>query len=138
MERADIEPHGDTSVLKSNSDQRTGVITSEHGDAGSARGGASTRVQGRTSNANLGLFGADKWTLSRLDGGPTRRALRLLSKTPGRPEQHRRTGGRFMSPAAVAARADIAAGRACLACWNGLDGSAAGPVISLFGHRQDA
>jgi len=107
MQTSQIEAHGDTSVLIY-STSATGVITS---NTASLLSTPYTRQE--NLNANLGLFAQDKWTLKRLTLTYGARYDYFNASTP---EQHG-VAGRFMSPAAQAARLNIAP-VACLPCWN--------------------
>jgi Carboxypeptidase regulatory-like domain len=83
-------------------------------------------------NANLGLFAQDKWTLPRLTLTYGARFDYFNASTPEQAAQ----GGRFMSPAAQAARADVAA-VSCLPCWT--DWSVRfGASYDLFGTGNTA
>jgi hypothetical protein len=83
-------------------------------------------------NANLGLFAQDKWTLPRLTLTYGARFDYFNASTPEQAAQ----GGRFMSPAAQAARADVAA-VSCLPCWK--DWSVRfGASYDLFGTGNTA
>jgi hypothetical protein len=63
-------------------------------------------------NANLGLFAQDKWTMARLTLSYGARFDYFNASIP----EESATGGRFMSPAAQAARAHIDP-IACVPCW---------------------
>jgi hypothetical protein len=83
-------------------------------------------------NANLGLFAQDKWTFSRVTLTYGGRYDYFNASTP----QEAATGGRFMSAAAQAARANIAP-VACLPCWK--DWSVRlGASYDLFGDGRTA
>jgi Carboxypeptidase regulatory-like domain len=83
-------------------------------------------------NANLGLFAQDKWTLPRLTLTYGARFDYFNASTPEQAAQ----GGRYMSPAAQAARADVAA-VSCLPCWT--DWSVRfGASYDLFGTGNTA
>src|SRR6185295_13718232 len=83
-------------------------------------------------NANLGLFAQDKWTKQRLTLSYGGRYDYFNASTP--PQSG--VAGRFMSPAAVAARASIAP-VACLPCWNDWT-VRAGASYDLFGTGKTA
>jgi carboxypeptidase family protein/TonB-dependent receptor-like protein len=83
-------------------------------------------------NANLGLFVQDKWTLPRLTVTYGGRFDYFNASTP----EQSTSGGRFMSPAAQAARQNIAA-VSCVPCWK--DWSVRfGASYDLFGNGKTA
>jgi hypothetical protein len=83
-------------------------------------------------NANLGLFAQDKWTFPRLTLTYGARFDYFNASTP----EQSAVGGRFMSAAAQAARADIPA-VSCLPCWK--DWSVrVGASYDLFGTGKTA
>ena len=83
-------------------------------------------------NANLGLFAQDKWTLPRLTVTYGGRFDYFNASTPAQSA----SGGVFMSPAAQAARANIAP-VSCLPCWK--DWSVRlGASYDLFGNGKTA
>ena len=127
MQTSQIEAHGDTSVLIY-VDQRDRRGHVADGDACSAR--RYTRQE--NLNANLGLFAQDKWTLSRLTLTYGARYDYFNASTP----QQTAAAGRFMSPAAQAARANIAP-VACLPCWNDWT-IRGGASYDLFGTGKTA
>jgi hypothetical protein len=105
-ETSQIEAHGDTSVLIYSSNA-AGAVTSL---TASLLNTPYTRQE--NLNANFGLFAQDKWTRDRLTLTYGARYDYFNASTP----EQSAVAGRFMSPAAVAARADIAP-VACLPCW---------------------
>ena len=64
-------------------------------------------------NASLGIYAQDKWTFPRLTLSYGGRYDYFNASTP----QESNTGGRFMTPAAQAARLNIAP-VSCVPCWN--------------------
>jgi hypothetical protein len=126
METSQIEANGDVSVLIY-STSAAGVVTS---NTASLLSTPYTRQE--NLNANLGLFAQDKWTLSRTTLTYGARYDYFNASTP---EQHG-VAGRFMSPAAQAARLNIAP-VACLPCWN--DWTVRGGLShDLFGNGKTA
>jgi hypothetical protein len=126
METSQIEAHGDTSVLIY-ATSATGVVTSQ---TATLLNTPYTRQE--NLNANLGVFAQDKWTLSRLTLTYGARYDYFNASTP----QQTAVAGRFMSPAAQAARANIAPS-ACLPCWN--DWTVRGGLsYDLFGTGKTA
>jgi hypothetical protein len=121
-----IEAHGDVSVL-----------IYVNNAAGVAAPSTATLLntpytRQENLNANLGLFAQDKWTLHRLTVSYGGRYDYFNASTP----RQRAVAGRFMSPAAVAARADIAPA-ACLPCWNDWT-IRTGASYDLFGNGKTA
>jgi len=120
------EAHGDTSVLIY-ATSATGVNTSQ---TATLLNTPYTRQE--NLNANLGLFAQDKWTLNRLTLSYGARYDYFNASTP----EQAAVAGRFMSPAAQAARADIAPS-ACLPCWNDWT-IRSGASYDLFGTGKTA
>ena len=104
-ETTKVERHGDISVLTYVN--QNGVATPS---TVSLTNSPYTRRE--NLNANLGLFAQDKWTLKRLTLTYGARFDYFNASTP----EQSATGGRFMSPAAQAARAHIDP-VSCVPCW---------------------
>lgn len=126
METSQIEAHGDTSVLIY-ATSATGVVTSQ---TATLLNTPYTRQE--NLNANLGLFAQDKWTLSKLTLTYGARYDYFNASTPAQTA----VAGRFMSPAAQAARANIAPSK-CLPCWNDWT-VRGGASYDLFGTGKTA
>src|SRR5580765_1500915 len=120
------EPHGDTSVLIY-ATSASGVNTSQ---TATLLNTPYTRQE--NLNANLGLFAQDKWTLQRLTLTYGARYDYFNASTP--PQSA--VAGRFISPAAQAARVDIAPS-SCLPCWNDWT-IRSGASYDLFGTGKTA
>ena len=106
----------------------TGVTTSQHRRRCSTRRIRGRRISTRTSD----LFAQDKWTLNRLTLTYGARYDYFNASTP----EQTASGGRFMSAAAQAARANIAP-VACLPCWNDWT-IRGGASYDLFGTGKTA
>jgi hypothetical protein len=121
-----IEPHGDVSLL--------GFVNNAAGIAtpSTATLLSTPYTRQENLNANLGIFAQDKWTRRRLTLTYGGRYDYFNASTP----RQSAVAGRFMSPAAVAARADIAP-VACLPCWNDWT-IRAGASYDLFGTGKTA
>jgi hypothetical protein len=126
METSQIEAHGDTSVLIY-ATSTAGAITSQ---TATLLNTPYTRQE--NLNANLGVFAQDRWTLSRLSLTYGARYDYFNASTPAQSA----VAGRFMSPAAQAARANIAPS-ACLPCWNDWT-VRGGASYDLFGNGKTA
>jgi hypothetical protein len=121
-----IEPHGDVSVLI--------FVNSAAGVATPSTATLLSTPFTRRENLNaiMGIFAQDKWSLKRLTLSYGGRYDYFNASTP----RQSAVGGRFMSPAAVAARADIAPVE-CLPCWNDWT-IRAGASYDLFGTGKTA
>jgi hypothetical protein len=126
LQTSQIEAHGDTSIL-TYSTNAAGAVTSL---TASLLSTPYTRQE--NLNANFGLFAQDKWTLDRLTLTYGGRFDYFNASTP----QQSAVAGRFMSPAAVAARASIAP-VACLPCWKDWT-IRTGASYDLFGTGKTA
>jgi hypothetical protein len=124
-ETTKVERHGDISVLTYVN--QNGVPTPS---TVSLTNSPFTRRE--NLNANLGLYVQDKWTLSRLTLTYGARYDYFNASIP----EESATGGRFMSPAAQAARAHIAA-VPCVPCWNDW-AVRGGASYDLFGNGKTA
>ena len=126
FQTSQIEAHGDTSVLI--------YVNNAAGVASPSTATLLSTPYTRQENlnANFGLFAQDKWTLHRLTVTYGGRYDYFNASTP----RQSAVAGRFMSPAAVAARADIAA-VACLPCWNDWT-IRTGASYDLFGNGKTA
>ena len=120
-----VERHGDISVL-------TFVNVAGVPTASTVTLTNSPFTRREDLNANLGLFAQDKWTLPRLTVTYGGRFDYFNASTP----EQSASGGRFMSPAAQAARSTIKA-VSCLPCWK--DWSVRlGASYDLFGNGKTA
>jgi hypothetical protein len=120
-----VERHGDISVL-------TFVNVGGVPTASTVSLTNSPFIRREDLNANLGLFAQDKWTLPRLTITYGGRFDYFNASTPAQSA----TGGRFMSAAAQAARANVAP-VSCLPCWK--DWSVrVGASYDLFGTGKTA
>jgi Carboxypeptidase regulatory-like domain len=124
-ETTKVERHGDISVLTYIN--QNGVATAS---TVSLTNSPFTRRE--NLNANLGLFAQDKWTLPRLT---VTYGLRYDYFNASIPEESA-AGGRFMSAAAQAARAQIAPIQ-CVPCWNDW-AIRGGASYDLFGNGKTA
>jgi hypothetical protein len=123
---AQIEPHGDTSLLNY-TNNAAGVATPV-----SVTLLSTPYTRQENLNANLGVFAQDKWTLDRLT---LTYGARYDYFNAGTPPQSA-VAGRFISAAADAARKSIAP-VACLPCWNDWT-IRTGASYDLFGTGKTA
>ena len=126
FQTSQIEPHGDTSLLNY-TNNAAGVAT-----PASATLLSTPFTRQENLNANFGLFGQDKWTLSRLTATYGLRYDYFNASTP--PQSA--VAGRFISAAADAARKSIAPVK-CLPCWNDW-AIRGGASYDLFGNGKTA